>query len=314
MKTSSTDPAVLVGLDAPDDAAVYEIAPGLAIVQTVDFFTPVVDDPYDWGRIAAANALSDVYAMGATPVTALNLVGWPRSLDFELLGRVLEGAAAVCDEAGVSIVGGHSVDDPEPKFGLSVTGRIRSDRVVTKKGAAAGAVLILTKPLGMGVISSGIKEGRTSEATALRAIEVMTTLNRDAAAAMVEVGVQAATDVTGFGLIGHLVQMLGPRTSAELSFEAIPYLPEALDLARAGVIPGGSQRNLEASRALVETEGLDDAEVMLLHDAQTSGGLLVAVREDAAPTLLEALTSRGVRDARIIGRVVDGNGQVKVVR
>ena len=188
MKTTSHDPALLVGLEAPDDAAVYRVAPDLAMVQTVDFFTPVVDDPRAWGRIAAVNSLSDIYAMGARPVTAMNLVGWPRSLDFELLGRVLEGAGEACEEANVAVVGGHSVDDPEPKFGLSVTGLVDPDKVVRKTGGRPGSALVLTKPLGMGIISSGIKEGKVSAATVTQAIEIMGTLNRAAAEAMVAAG------------------------------------------------------------------------------------------------------------------------------
>ena len=312
VKTSSTDPALLVGLDAPDDAAVYQIAPELAMVQTVDFFTPVVDDPYDWGRIAAANALSDVYAMGAEPATALNLVGWPRSLDFEILGRVLEGAGEVCDHAGVAVVGGHSVDDPEPKFGLAVTGFVHPDRIVRKTGAAPGDVLVLTKPLGMGIISSAIKEGAAGPGLAKQATEVMATLNAPAAAAMVEAGASAATDVTGFGLIGHLVQMLGDGISARLRFSDIPVIAEALDLADSGILPGGSKRNQESHRSAVRIEGLDDARSAVLFDAQTSGGLLIAIAANKAAALVKELHGRGVSDARAIGDVIAGDGTVEV--
>ncbi|MGH2694864.1 MAG: selenide, water dikinase SelD, partial [Actinomycetota bacterium] len=228
MPATSDDPALLVGLDAPDDAAVYRLAPGVAVVQTVDFFTPIVDDAYDWGRIAAANAMSDVYAMGGNPRFALSLVAWPRSLGFELLGRVVDGAADACGEAKVAIVGGHSIDDPEPKFGLAVTGTVDPDRLVRKSGGAAGAALVLTKPLGMGIISSGIKEQKTTTETIEEATRVMSQLNRDACDAMLEVGVDAATDVTGYGLIGHLLQMLDGEVSAELSFSDIPVLKEAI--------------------------------------------------------------------------------------
>ncbi len=302
-----------MGLDSPDDAAVYRVSDDVALVQTVDFFTPVVDDPYDWGRIAAANALSDVYAMGGRPVTALNLVGWPRSLDFELLGRVLEGGAAGCAEAGVSVVGGHSVDDPEPKFGLSVTGLVHPDRVIRNTGGRAGAALVLTKPLGMGIVSSGIKEGKTSPETARRAVEIMGTLNRAAADAMVEVGVQAATDVTGFGLIGHLLEMLDAHTSAEIDFAFVPVLPEAFDLARAGVLPAGSKRNLEAMSGRVEAGGLDEPSRAVLFDAQTSGGLLIAVAEESREALLVALRERGVDGAAAVGRLIEGEGTIGVV-
>lgn len=312
MKTTSLDPALLVGLEAPDDAAVYRVAPDLAIVQTVDFFTPVVDDPRAWGRIAAVNSLSDIYAMGARPVTAMNLVGWPRSLDFELLGRVLEGAGEACEEAGVAVVGGHSVDDPEPKFGLSVTGLVDPDKVVRKTGGAPGSALVLTKPLGMGIISSGIKEGKVSEATVAQAIAVMGTLNRAAAEAMLAAGAEAATDVTGFGLMGHLVQMLD-GVSARVEFARVPVLPEALELAVAGVLPGGSRRNEEAHSAFVQTRGLHDEQRAVLFDAQTSGGLLIAVAQQKLETLLSGLNERGIEEAAVIGSLVEGDGRIEVV-
>ena len=314
MKTSTTDPALLVGLSSPDDAGVYRVAPDLALVQTVDFFTPIVDDPYAWGRIAAANALSDVYAMGARPVTALNLVGWPRTLDFELLGRVLEGAGAVCDEAGAAIVGGHSVDDPEPKFGLAVTGLVDPAHVVLKTGARPGDRLVLTKPIGMGIISSAIKEGAASPATVERAVAVMATLNRDASEAMVAAGVTSATDVTGFGLIGHLSQMLDGTVGAVIEQGAVPVLEEAFDLARAGILPGGSKRNLEAFAPVVRDEVLDETERAVLYDAQTSGGLLIAIADDKLALLLDGLKAAGVQDAAVIGRVVEGAGTIEVTR
>ena len=312
VKTTSTDPALLVGLDTPDDAAVYRVAPDLAIVQTVDFFTPVVDDPHAWGRIAAANALSDVYAMGARPVTALNLVGWPRSLDFEVLGRVLEGAGETCDAAEVSVVGGHSVDDPEPKFGLAVTGLVHPDRVVRKIGAGVDADLVLTKSLGMGIVSSAIKEGKASAELTARATDIMAELNRAAADAMVELGVRAATDVTGFGLIGHLLQMLNGEVSARLSYDQIPILHEALELAAAGVLPGGSKRNRESHSASVTTSGLDEAQEAVLYDAQTSGGLLIAIDPTATNALLSEFDARGVRGAAVIGRTTEGDGSIEV--
>jgi selenide,water dikinase len=301
-----------VGLDAPDDAAVYRVAPDVAVVQTVDFFTPIVDDPYAWGRIAAANALSDVYAMGAVPVTALNLIGWPRELGFELLGGVLEGGSDACVEAGVSIVGGHSVDDPEPKYGLSVMGTVHPDRIVTKTGGRPGCDLVLTKPLGMGVITHGIKHGKTSEATAAEATRVMSELNRAAAEAMVEVGVAAATDVTGFGLVGHLLGMLDDDVSAEVVFDDIPLLLEAVELATVGVIPGGSQRNLEAMAESVTAEDLDEARLTVLFDAQTSGGLLIAVEAGSTERLHRELATRGVTSAATIGRLVTGNKRIAV--
>jgi selenide,water dikinase len=305
------EPALLVGLDAPDDAAVYELAPGTAVVQTVDFVTPIVDDAYDWGRIAAANALSDVYAMGARPRFALSLVAWPRRLGFDLLGRVVDGAADACGEARVAIVGGHSIDDPEPKFGLAVTGTVAPDRLVRKSGARPGAALVLTKPLGMGIISSGIKEQKTTEETIREATRVMSTLNRDACEAMLEVGVDAATDVTGYGLIGHLLQMLDGKLSAELSFSVIPILKEAIALAREGVLSGGSARNIESMEDMVDAQGLDEAERAVLFDAQTSGGLLLAAPSEKLDALMEALSRRGVAAAHI-GGVVPGDGRIRV--
>jgi selenide,water dikinase len=309
---SAADPGVLLGLDTPDDAAVYRVTDELALVQTVDFFTPIVDDPYDWGRIAAANALSDVYAMGGRPITALNLVAWPRSLGFDLLGRVLEGGNDACSEAAATIVGGHSIDDPEPKYGMAVTGLVHPDELVRTSGASPGAELVLTKPLGMGIITSGIKEGRTSEATAAEAVRVMGTLNRGASAAMVETGVEAATDVTGFGLVGHLLEMLGDSLMAELDFDAIPILLEAVELAGAGVLPGGSKRNLDAMGERVATGSLDAARRAVLFDAQTSGGLLIAVDPARNDALHEALAAHGVTGAATIGRLAAGEGTIAV--
>jgi selenide,water dikinase len=283
-------------------------------VQTVDFFTPVVDDPGAWGRIAAANSLSDVYAMGGRPVTALNLVAWPRGLDFELLGRVLDGAGEKCAEAGVSIVGGHSVDDPEPKYGLAVTGTVHPDRIVRKGGAPPGSDLVLTKPLGMGIISSAIKESRASAETVAEAIEIMSTLNRAAAEAMLEVGVAAATDVSGFGLIGHLLQMLGNGTSADLCFDEVPLVLEAVELANAGVLSGGSTRNIEALQSRVDAPELDAASSAVLFDAQTSGGLLIAIAPQRTEELLSSLEARSVSWARAIGSLVEGDGRVRVRR
>jgi selenide,water dikinase len=312
LKTTSSDPALLVGLETPDDAGVYRLAPDLAMVQTVDFFTPVVDDPYDWGRIAAANALSDIYAMGGRPVTALNLVGWPRSLDFALLGRVLEGGQAITDEAGVSIIGGHSIDDAEPKFGLAVTGLVHPDRIVATHGAGSGSDLVLTKPLGVGIVSSAIKSGRVSADTIRLAIASMTFLNRAASEVMLQHGVRHATDVTGFGLSGHLLEMLGDRLSATLEWAEIPVFDEALELAGRGVLPAGTKRNEEAARGRVSAPGLTEAQSWLLFDAQTSGGLLMAVPPERTAALLADLTERGVRRARRIGSLQEGDGKIEV--
>ena len=313
VRVNSDDPAILVGLSSPDDAGIYRVAPDLAIVQTVDFFTPIVDDPYAWGAIAAANALSDIYAMGAKPATALNLVGWPRTLDFEILGRVLEGGSEKCSEAGATVIGGHSVDDPEPKFGLAATGLVHPERVVRTSGAAPGCDLVLTKPLGMGVISSALKEGAAPPALVEEAVEIMAALNAGASEAMLEVGVEAATDVTGFGLMGHLREMLGGHLDATVRWDDVPLLEEAVGLAAQGIPPGGSKRNLESVQPFVDSGGLDDASRAVLFDAQTSGGLLIAVSPARTSALLDALRTRGVDRARVIGNVEEGAGRIEVI-
>jgi selenide,water dikinase len=313
LHTDSPPEGLLVGLDTPDDAAVYRLSDSVALVQTVDFFTPIVDDAYAWGRIAAANALSDVYAMGGRPLTALNLVAWPRSLGFDLLGRVIEGGSDACGEAGVAIVGGHSIDDPEPKYGLSVTGTVHPDRVIRTTGARPGDDLVLTKPLGTGIIASGIKEGKTSAAATDAVIAQMSLLNASASEAMVEVGVRAATDVTGFGLVGHLLEMLATHVSARLDGDDIPILEEARTLAAQGIYPGGSKRNYETMGHVVDTHDLDEASRLVLFDAQTSGGLLIAVDPVQTSELLDRLAAKGVRAARRIGQITEGDGRVGVV-
>ncbi len=308
------DADLLVGLDAPDDAAVYRIAPEVAIVQTVDYFTPIVDDPRTWGRIAAANSLSDLYAMGAHPILGLNLVGWPRSLDLGILGQVLEGAGEACAEAGIAVAGGHSLENPQPVFGLAVTGTVHPDAIVRKTGAPAGSDLVLTKPLGSGIISSAIKADGAPPGAAKEAIAVMSSLNLAAAEAMVATGVSAATDVTGFGLIGHLLQMLGGEVSAELDFDAMPTLEGAIELAAQGFLPGGSRRNMDAMSARTEVDSLDSARRAVLFDSQTSGGLLIAVDPGSTANLLGELAARGVHRAATIGRLTEGTGGITVTR
>lgn len=312
LPASSSDDRVLVGLDAPDDAGIFQVTADLALVQTVDFFTPIVDDAYSWGRIAAVNALSDVYAMGGVPITAMNLVAWPRDLDFALLGKVIEGGRDACTEAGVAVVGGHSVDDPEPKFGMAVTGTVHPDRYVSKSTASAGADLVLSKPLGMGIVTHSIKHGAPHKALVDQAIEIMGTLNRRAAEAMTEVGVEAATDVTGFGLLGHLAQMLDRRLDAEVHLGDIPVLVGARELAAQGVMSGGSVRNKEATAPVVDVDGPTDVEIAVLYDAQTSGGLLMAVDRRKTDRLVAALQERGVVGA-VIGQLSEGQGRIKVV-
>ncbi len=269
---------VLVSAETGDDAAVYLLPDGRGLVATVDFFTPIVDDPYDWGRIAAANAFSDVYAMGGSPAIALNLASWPvDDLPLELLVRVLQGGQDVASEAGVAVVGGHSITDPEPKYGMVALGFVPIDRIVRNSTAPAGAALFLTKPLGLGIITTAIKRGRATDLQVRTAVEVMTALNANAAGAMLTAGAQAGTDVTGFGLLGHLQKMAEVSGVAATVFAgAVPVLPGTLDLARADVVPSGTKRNHAYLRAFVDWGELTEPEQLVLADAQTSGGLLIA--------------------------------------
>ena len=271
--TGHSSPDLLVGLDDGDDAAVVRVDERTAVVATADFFTPVVDSAYDWGRIAAANALSDVYAMGGRPVVAVNLVGWPRSvLPTELLTEVLRGGLDVAREAACPVAGGHSIDDPEPKYGMAVTGLVDPSRLLRNDAAAAGLPLTLTKPLGVGVLSNRHKS--TGEVFA-HAVESMAALNRDASAAAVAAGARAATDVTGFGLLGHLHKMMrASGTTAVVDAAAVPYLDGTREALRDGYVSGGTRRNLDWVRPSLSSS-VDEDELLLLADAQTSGGLLV---------------------------------------
>jgi selenide,water dikinase len=292
---------VLVSPATGDDAAVYQLPGGPALVQTVDFFTPIVDDPYDWGRVAAANAFSDVYAMGGRPVSALNLVAWPvAELPLDLLVRVLEGGAAVAREAGVLIVGGHSIHDPEPKYGLAVTGLIDPDRVVRNSTMAPGDRLFLTKPLGLGIISTAVKRGQATPEQLALAVATMTFLNAAASEAMLEAEASAATDVTGFGLPGHLhIALRGSGASARLDASIIPLLPGVLDLAERGVVPGGTRSNHAFVEPHTDWGDLSTTEQLVVADAQTSGGLLIAVPHARAGRLRDALEGRGVPASEI---------------
>lgn len=287
------DPAgeLLVGLDSGDDAAVVRLEGGTALIATTDFFAPVVDDAYDWGRIAATNALSDVYAMGGRPVVAVNLLGWPRDvLPFELAAETLRGGLAVCAAAGCHLAGGHSVDDPEPKYGLAVTGIADPNRLLRNDSGRPGLPLSLTKPLGVGVLNSRHKA--TGERFP-QAIEAMTTLNAAAAAAALLAGVECATDVTGFGLLGHLHKMArASGVTAVLDAAAVPYLDGARDALAAGYVSGGTRRNLDWVAPHVDLSGVSEAEALLLADAQTSGGLLIAGEIPGAPVIGE-LVPRG---------------------
>jgi selenide,water dikinase len=298
---------VLVAADTGDDAAVYGLPSGDAVIATLDFFTPIVDDPYDWGRIAATNALSDVYAMGGQPFLALNIVNWPvDDLPLEMLGRVLQGGMDVASAEGVTVAGGHSITDPEPKYGMVALGLVAPDRIVRNSTAPVGAGLYLTKPLGLGIVSTAIKRGVADEDLIARAVELMTTTNRTASEAMVAAGAEAATDVTGFGLLGHLHRMLeASETAAELNATSIPLLdPRVLELARRNVVPSGSKRNLAYVRATTDFGDLGEPERLVLADAQTSGGLLIAATDDTA--LEAALEARAVAFAKI-GTVVAGS-------
>jgi selenide,water dikinase len=303
-------------MEQAEDAGVYKINDQLAIVQTVDFFTPIVDDPYDFGRIAAANSLSDVYAMGGRPVTALNIVCFPRdSMDMSVLRKVLEGGLDTMHKADVILLGGHTVDDPELKYGLSVTGTVHPEKVVHNNTAKAGDVLILTKPLGTGIISTAIKRGAASKAAIKKITESMTTLNRAASEAMVEIGVDACKDITGFGLLGHACEMI-EKTELGMVIKAasVPYFEETEAYIEKGMVPGGLNRNREYRQHQVDfardiPQFLQD----IMFDPQTSGGLLIAVAKDTSSRLLKLLKSKGA-PAVAIGEVEKENrGRISVV-
>ena len=314
----------MVGFETSDDAAVYRLDADTALLLTVDFFTPIVDDPYDFGRIPAANALSDIYAMGGRPLTAMNVVAFPCDLGPEVVAEVLRGGGDVCREAGAIVVGGHTIDDKEPKFGLSVLGIVAPDRVVRNVGVEPGDVFVLTKPLGTGIIGTALKQGLEDETSARAAIESMATLNRAACEVMQEVGVRAATDVTGFGIAGHLHEMLeGSGCAGELEFASLPLLDDVLHYAAQGVVPGRTADVIAYAADFTEWAThpaplAPDAPVSdltpwrLLCDPQTSGGLLIAVDPAKAAGLVARLESRGVL-AAVIGRAYEGAaGHVRV--
>ena len=305
-----------MGTETSDDAAVYQLDGGLAIVQTVDYITPVVDDPYSCGQIAAANSLSDIYAMGATPLFALNIVGFPvGSLPLSILEDILRGGADKIREAGASIIGGHSIDDPEPKYGLVVTGLIDPTKVVRNSTAHVGDDLILTKPLGLGIITTGIKREKVEKATIDAAVDLMATLNSGASKAMVEVGVHACTDVTGFGLLGHLHEMTsGGKVGARVFLSKVPVIPETWGLVQSGICPGGTKRNRESLRgAIVWNPEIRDEAQLVLCDAQTSGGLLIAVPKDMTATLIQRLKAYQTPASALIGEVIeDSDGKIWV--
>ncbi len=300
-----SDPNLLVGISTGDDAAVYKMNDSLAIISTVDFFPPIVDDPFKFGEIAATNALSDVYAMGGKPIIALNIVGFPVGLPHEILGEILSGGASKAEEAGVLIVGGHTVDDAEPKYGMSVTGVVHPGAQVTNAGAQPGDVLVLTKPIGTGIITTAGKQERVSADTLDRAVAVMSELNSKASEAMMSVGVHACVDVTGFGLLGHLrliTQASG--VSAQVSMKNIPVIEGVNELLALGIAPGGTHRNLESLEGVVDWHAeVTEQHQILLADAQTSGGLLIAIKPEKVDKLLEALADAGVATRAVIGEI-----------
>lgn len=301
-----TDSNVIVGLENADDAGVYKVSDDLAIIQTVDFFTPIVDDPYWFGQIAAANALSDVYAMGGVPKTAMNLVAFPlKEMEMSVLRQIIQGGLDKIKEAGVVLVGGHSVEDKELKYGLSVTGFIRPDRVLTKRNLQAGDRLILTKPLGTGIINTAIKGGLASKEITDIVTRLMATLNRDAAEIMEHYPVHACTDITGFGFLGHIAEMVvDSGTGIRIQTDSVPILPQTLNYAGMGLVPAGTYKNREFFERHVDFATVVDALLLdILFDPQTSGGLLICVDGDRADGLLQALKQKGVHDAAIVGQV-----------
>jgi cysteine desulfurase NifS/selenium donor protein len=309
------DTNVLVGTETADDATVYQLRDDLALVQTLDFFTPIVDDPYDFGAIAAANALSDIYAMGAKPLFALNIVGFPEdTLPLSVLEQILKGAQDKATEAGIAILGGHTIEDPEPKYGMVVSGAIHPDKIMKNGGAKPGDLLILTKPIGTGILSTAIKRGMVEDDLRKTVTSLMATLNKVPAELMANYEVHACTDVTGFGLMGHLKEMsTASKCDVEIDFGKVPFLREVKNLATAGVIPGGSYNNLDYVKDFVDFGNHPRTDQLLLCDAQTSGGLLVALPEKDAKPYLEALKQKGLSEAVVIGQFSsDGKGIIHI--
>jgi len=303
-----TDENVLVGLDRADDAGVYRISDDLALIQTVDFFTPIVDDPYWFGQIAAANALSDVYAMGGTPKTAMNLVAFPvKEMELSVLRQIIQGGLDKLAEAGVVLIGGHSIEDKELKYGLSVTGVVHPARVLTKRNLRPGNRLVLTKPLGTGIVSTAIKAGMASTELIDKVTHVMASLNQTAAGIMSKFDVGACTDVTGFGLLGHLAEMVcGSGTSARIFSDQVPLMAEALEFAAMGLIPAGAYKNREFRESMIEfAEKVARSRQDVLVDPQTSGGLLISVDGHQGDRLVAALKDAGIHDAGQIGEILN---------
>lgn len=313
-----TDKNVLVGTDGIDDAAVYKVNDTQAIVQTLDFFTPIVDDPTLFGEISAANSISDIYAMGARPLFALNIVAYPMAtLGPEILAQMLLGGSKKAAEAGIFVVGGHSIDDAEPKYGMSVTGIVHPDKIMANSGAKPGDVLILTKPLGVGILTTSVKRGLRTEAQIEAAIHSMASLNRPGAEAIEEIGANSATDITGFGLVGHLCGMAGSsKVGIELNFGALPVLPEAMDFIKQGVVPGGTKKNHKFYAPRVAYDpALGEPEQLLCSDAQTSGGMVISTPAAKADAMVAALKKHKALCASVIGKVVaDHPGTLRIGR
>ena len=302
-----TDPNLLVGISTGDDAAVYKMSEDMAIISTVDFFPPIVDDPFVYGEVAVANALSDVYAMGGKPLFGLNIVGFPVDLPHEILGEILKGGASKATEAGVLIVGGHTVDDKEPKYGMAVTGVVKPGEEVTNAGARPGDVLVLTKPIGTGIITTAGKQERVSSEVMAAAVKLMSTLNRAAAEAMVKVGVNACSDITGFGPLGHLRGIvLASEVSARIRLGDVPVIEGVMDLLDAGIAPGGTHRNLESLEGVVAWHPeVGEQSRILMADAQTSGGLLISVVPSKKDDLLRELQAAGVETRAVVGEILE---------
>ena len=306
----------MVGFNGQDDAAVIRLSDGRLLVQTVDFFTPIVDDPYQFGQIAAANSLSDIYAMGGTPQFALNIVGFPiNDLPKEMLTTILQGGADKAQEAGISIVGGHSVDDKEPKYGMVVTGEVDEQNLVKNDGAKPGDILVLTKPIGTGIIATAIKKGMASEDIIQTAVDTMSTLNDVASKLMIELKIKAATDITGFGLLGHLSEICkASKVTSEIDFNLLPLLPGTLELANDGIIPGGTKRNLSYAESFTQfQEDRTDIEKLITSDAQTSGGLLISISPEKTELFLQLFNKQSSIKAHKIGKITEQRGKAILV-
>ncbi len=311
---ASINPNVLVGNKTSDDAAVYKLSDDLAIVQTVDFFAPIVNDPYSFGQIAAANAISDIYAMGAKPIFALNVVAFPeKTLSQEVLKQILKGASDKATEAGIDILGGHTVKDEEPKFGMTVSGIIHPDKIMDNAHAQAGDLLILTKPLGTGIITTGMKKRKTSQDIEKRAIESMSLLNKTAAEIVKRFPVNSCTDVTGFGLLGHLSEMtMGSKVNAEVYYKQLPFIQGLFDLPIEDLIAGGTKHNKRFVENRVSySKEFSELEKLIINDAQTSGGLLVSIPEKFGDDFISTCKNEGLQYASIIGKMTEkGNGHI----